>query len=83
MRRVSCFRDGVATDDTKPRTFDVRGFVGRFVSACWWLPPELDYVVCGCSSVGRASVSQTEGREFETRRPLNLIRDWYSRLGCW
>ena len=29
---------------------------------------------CGCSSVGRASVSQTEGRGFETRRPLNSDR---------
>ena len=26
---------------------------------------------CGCSSVGRASAFQAEGREFEPRRPLH------------
>ncbi len=29
--------------------------------------------VRGCSSVGRASVFQTECREFESRRPLQAI----------
>ncbi len=29
-----------------------------------------DIVVCGNSSVGRASASQAEGREFESRLPL-------------
>jgi hypothetical protein len=28
--------------------------------------------LCGCSSVGRASASQAEGREFEPRRPLQF-----------
>ena len=27
----------------------------------------------GCSSVGRASAFQAEGREFEPRRPLQLL----------
>ena len=30
--------------------------------------------VGGCSSVGRASAFQAEGREFESRRPLQLPR---------
>ena len=28
---------------------------------------------CGCSSAGRASAFQAEGREFESRRPLNKL----------
>ncbi len=29
--------------------------------------------ICGCSSVGRASAFQAEGREFEPRRPLGKV----------
>ena len=32
------------------------------------------YLLCGSSSVGRASASQAEGREFEPRLPLPLAR---------
>ncbi len=35
--------------------------------------------VGGCSSVGRASAFQAEGREFESRRPLQFFDDWDSR----
>ena len=30
----------------------------------------------GCSSVGRASAFQAEGREFESRRPLQFSKHW-------
>jgi hypothetical protein len=30
----------------------------------------------GCSSVGRASAFQAEGREFESRRPLQFFGHW-------
>ena len=32
----------------------------------------------GCSSVGRASAFQAEGREFESRRPLQFLALWDS-----
>jgi hypothetical protein len=34
--------------------------------------------VGGCSSVGRASAFQAEGREFESRRPLQFSRTNFS-----
>ena len=36
-------------------------------------------ILGGCSSVGRASAFQAEGREFESRRPLHVLwRSWDS-----
>ena len=37
--------------------------------------------VCGCSSVGRALVFQTKCREFEPRRPLQILIYWISPCG--
>src|SRR6267378_4376856 len=37
-------------------------------------------VVGGCSSVGRASAFQAEGREFESRRPLQKWKDEVGRM---
>ena len=34
----------------------------------------------GCSSVGRASAFQAEGREFESRRPLQKWKDEGGRM---
>ena len=34
----------------------------------------------GCSSVGRASAFQAEGREFESRRPLQKWKDEVGRM---
>ena len=34
----------------------------------------------GCSSVGRASAFQAEGREFESRRPLQIFDELLSDL---
>ena len=47
-------------------------YLGGFI-----LPPSsfiLD--LSGCSSVGRASAFQAEGREFESRRPLQVSKHW-------
>src|SRR5258706_1340476 len=37
-------------------------------------------VLSGCSSVGRASAFQAEGREFESRRPLQFVKQAVSLL---
>ena len=37
---------------------------------------------CGCSAVGSASPCQGEGREFESRHPLNLKHLWVNAHRC-